>query len=455
MILDPVHSKKVSLRVACLVFDSDSQYFACRNLVPYFTAAGWSLKFVVVGDFDYPGMKDGGISILRVQSIDEIWKLPELKTCDAIGPYLPGSRLRSIWNGVNDSFSKTGTRPLLFTGYNGLILNLFEEGISWRIGYDLIALNSPEDHMKTVAFEEHSTLERSGLMPIIGIDRTNKWNMPPAGTSRTSWQEAKQIVFAEQVLFPKFDHEKFYLYSQLVRIALANPDWQIVIKPRTRPDGETFHRQNEHISRFILQRFILPENLTISYEPLDEILRASTALLSISSTAFFDAVGQGVPSYILSDFGISSNYGTHYFHGSGCSICLSEIDKLSPELFDHRPSEDWLRFKGFSSQFSPMAIVAGLDDLIAAGISKTPLAPHDVEQRLMPAAANLPLESLTVKSRLYRLFQDQGGRRPKTIKRSVARLRRKFVDLIRARPGGTSEAIRNEADDGSSDTRKL
>lgn len=454
MTLDSPHAQKTSPRVACLVFDSDSQYFACRNLVPYFIEAGWHLKFVIVGDFDYPGMKDESIEIFHVRSIDELWKLPEMKSCDAIGPYLPGSRLRFIWNGVNDYFSKTGTRPLLFTGYNGLILKLFEDGLSWRIGYDLIALNSPEDHLKTVAFEEHSTLERSGLMPIIGIDRHNKWNAPPAGTSITSWREVKQIVFAEQVLFPKFDHEKFYLYSQLVRIALANPDWQIVIKPRTLPNGETFHRQNEHISRFILQRFILPENLTIRYEPLNEILSASTALLSISSTAFFDAVGQGVPSYILSDFGISSNYGTHYFHGSGCSICLSEIARLSHELFDQRPSEDWLRFKGFSPEFSPMAIVAGLNDLIKAGVSDNPLPPHDVEQRLMPAPAKLPPEFLTLKTKLDWLLLDKGGRQPKNMKRSIARLRRKFVDLTKARLGCKSEAIRKEADDSNSDTGK-
>ncbi|MEO5714673.1 MAG: DUF6716 putative glycosyltransferase [Luteolibacter sp.] len=452
MTLDSLHAKTASPRVACLVFDSDSQYFACRNLVPYFIKGGWHLKFVVVGDFDYPAMETAGVPILRVPSINEIWHLPEMISCDAIGPYLPGSKLRSIWTGVNDHFTKTGTRPLLFTGYNGLILKLFEDGLSWRIGYDLIALNSPEDEMKAVAFEDHSTLKRAGLMPIIGIDRTNKRDVPPVDDSTPSWRDLKQIVFAEQVLFPKSDNEKFYLYSHLARIAMENPDWQIIIKPRTLPGGTTFHHQEEHISRFILQRFILPENLTIRYEPLDEILRVSTALLSISSTAFFDAVGQGVPSYILSDFGISSNYGTHFFHGSGCSICLSEIGRLSHELFDRRPSEEWLRFKGFSSQFSPMEIVTGLDDLIEAGTFRTPLPPHDVEQRLMPAAADLPPASLTLIARLERLLLDKGGRRPKTLKRSIARLRKRSRDFVRVIMGGSpSKSRKRDAEEG--DTR--
>lgn len=439
---------------ACLVFDSDSQYFACRNLVSNFLDAGWGLKFVVVGNFEPLGTGIPGIGIVRVSDMEEVCQLPEVMSSDALGAYLPGSKLRRLWRGVDDWFSGNGTRPLLFTGYNGLVLRLFEDGLSWRSGYDLIALNSPEDHLKAAAFGDHSTLKRSALMPIIGIDRTNK-SPVAAPDASPSWQEVKQIVFAEQVLFPKSNAEKFYLYTHLIRIALTNPDWQIVIKPRTLPGNETFHRQEEHISTFIRQRFILPENLRIRYDPLDEILRASTALLSISSTAFFDALGLEIPSFTLSDFGISSAYGTHFFHGSGCSLCLSDITTLSHDLFRTRPSEEWLEFKGFSSQFSPASVVAGLNDLLATDRFKTAPAPFDPEQRLLVPPARIPPEFLTFKMKVAFFLLDQAGRSPRTFRRSIARLRRKSVNLIRERLGGASEMIGKEADDGGSDTGRL
>jgi hypothetical protein len=448
---DTSYSRLAETRLVCLVFDSDSQYFACRNLVPYFSRAGWRLKFIVLGSFDYAGMAEAGIEILRVASMAELKKLPELLACDVIGPYLSGSKLRSIWSVVNGYFAETGTRPLLFCGYNGLIIQGFEDGVSWRTGYDLIALNSPEDRNKAIALDDHCAVAHSGLMPIIGIDRTNKSCRLETGSSGEAWRSHKQVVFAEQVLFPESNNEKFYLYSHLVRIAMENPDWQIVIKPRTLPGGKTFHQQEEHISNFIHKRFILPKNLSIRYEPLAEILLDSTALLSISSTAFFDAVGLGVPAYILSDFGISNTYGTHYFHGSGCSICVAEISRLTPELFAHRPSDEWLRFKGFSPEFSPMAIVEGLDKLITEGTATMPLAAFNIEQRLLAAPAVLPMDCLTLRAKLDRLFRNKSGKRPKSIRRVLARLRRKFWHYGRTLLGGPSPKTLQDESEGPAD----
>lgn len=436
----PSQPKATMTRRACLVFDSDSQYFACRNLVSHFVAADWKIKFVIVGVFAHAEIDIPGTEIVRIASVSEVCQLPEVMSCDALGAYLTGSKLRGIWSGVSDYFSRTGTRPLLFTGYNGVILRLFEDGLSWRGGYDLISLNSPEDHMKAAAFGDHSTLENFTLMPIIGIDRTS----PSAITARdgtSSWRAMKQIVFAEQVLFPKSAYEKFYLYSHLLRIALANPDWQIVIKPRTLPGSETFHRQDEHISDFIRKRFILPINFQLRYEPLDEILRASTVLLSISSTAFFDALGQSVPAYTLSDFGISSAYGTHFFHGSGCTLCLADVTKLSHDLFGNRPSQEWLEFKGFSSRFSPASIVTGLGDLLEAGSSKIPLPAYDTEQRLLAAPAQIPAKYLKIRIKIGLLLLDQSGKSPKTIRRFIARLRRNTSDLIGQRLRRTSGTL--------------
>lgn len=423
----PASAKRV-----CFVFDSDSQYYACRSLVPYFNSAGWEIHFVVVGLWTLPAPTSGIAKLLNVMTIDELWKLKEVRECDAIGAYLPGSKLQVVWYLVDESFKKAGRRPLLFTGYNGLVLKSFEDGFSWRTGCDLIALNSLEDFEKADSFMEHSTVPKSAMMPIIGIDRRNKF-LDTSGNERVT--PPKQIVFAEQVLFPRDRREKYYLYSHFIRVALANPEWRIVIKPRTVPGGETFHRQDEHISVFLQKHFNLPPNLILSYDPLDQVLGESAALLTISSTAFFDALGQGVPAFTLSDFGISNNYGTHFFHGSGCTLCLGDTNELSHELLNRRPAKEWLEFKGFSPDFSQMSIVTGLEEMLADGKATRALGQRDLEQRIMSQEATLPREHVKSSVRWGAYWgnspMDPVRKTKVSWKKSIARFRRRLIWLCK------------------------
>lgn len=424
----------MTVRRVFLIFDSDSQYFACKSLVPQFLRSGWVVEFVILGDFKTPDTNElSGVSVTRVETVDDVWAVPNLGACDAIGAYLPGSRLRIIWNQACAYYESHGRRPLLFTGYNGVVLERFEDGISWRSGFDIIALNSPEDLEKANAFAGHSTIQRPTLMPIVGINRNEKALDPKLGFV-SNWENLRQVVFAEQVLFPRGVREKFYLYSQLIRIALENPDWEVIVKPRTLPGGTTFHRQTDHISEFISRHFALPSNMRIRYEPLDKILKETTVLFSISSTAFFDAVSMGVPSYVLSDFGISTNYGTHYFHGCGCTICLADIGQLSHDLFRATPSNAWLEFKGFSSQFTPANIVQELNRLIDAGKNCAPLIPVETEQRLTAEPADIPEEYLVRQSLWTRLTESPNHRiarrPPPTFRKALARLKRKGMRMI-------------------------
>ncbi|MES2922450.1 MAG: DUF6716 putative glycosyltransferase [Verrucomicrobiota bacterium] len=425
-------------RQVSLIFDSDSQYFACRNLVAHFLNAGWDLQFVIEGEFEpQPTGNLAKIPVIRVETVGEIWKIPSVCRSTAIGAYLPGSKMRQVWLGAEECYRRSGIRPILFTGYNGVVLQRFEDGMGWRAGYDLIALNSPEDQQKTKVFASQSTLQRPTLMPIIGINRTDKPSTLTTDFSAT-WEKTRTMVFAEQVLFPRGPKEKYSLYSHLIRIALANPDWKVVVKPRTLPDSFTFHHQSDHISKFIQRNFILPPNMSVRYEPLDEVLKETTVLLSISSTAFFDAVGTGVPSFTLSDFGISSSYGTHFFHGSGCTICLADIGRLSHDLFKSRPTPEWLELKGFSPKFSPANIVTGLEQLIASGSNKAPLIPFESEQRLLADPAELPAENIVTPTLWARLTGPRAGlvrHPPANLRKTLARIRRRVVGAVSGAAG--------------------
>ncbi|MES2995442.1 MAG: DUF6716 putative glycosyltransferase [Verrucomicrobiota bacterium] len=393
------------MKRVCLIFDSDSQFFACRNVAATFKRGNWAVTYLALAQYNPPAeLIDPGFGRAGVEFVEDVATLPEILRHDVIGAYLPGSKLRRLHLLVANWFDENQRRPVLFTGYNGVVLMKFEEGMGWRTGYDFVALNSPEDDFKAKQFLSHCAPPRSTPTPIIGIDR-KKIGAPWQPAHDPSWYQKKRLIFAEQVLFPRSDVEKSYLYSHLVRIALENPEWEIVIKPRTMPDGVTFHRQSTHISSFLTRRFVFPPNLSVSYENLDQQMARSTALISISSTAFFDAIGSGLPGFILSDFGIKNDYGTHFFHGSGCSLCLSEIGALSHELFARRPTDEWLHYKGFDPKFSADLLAASIDAALADGIHLSPPEPCEAEQRLLGHAAILPVAN-TIKPRLtWRRFK--------------------------------------------------
>ena len=78
---------------------------------------------------------------LRHQSLARLLRDRRLQNFDAIGVFLTGSKL----NDIRLALQRNRQRPLLFCGFNGVVLDHFIEGVSWRLGYDLICLSGPRD----------------------------------------------------------------------------------------------------------------------------------------------------------------------------------------------------------------------------------------------------------------------------------------------------------------------
>ena len=78
---------------------------------------------------------------LRHQSLAQLLRDRRLLSVDAIGVFLTGSKL----NDIRLALQQERQRPLLFCGFNGVVLDHFIEGVSWRLGYDLICLSGPRD----------------------------------------------------------------------------------------------------------------------------------------------------------------------------------------------------------------------------------------------------------------------------------------------------------------------
>lgn len=354
-----------------LVADSDSQLLACQAL----TRLGkqHDVRFTV------NAIPREGTPEAVLQALERggpLWRLtPQQLLADrrldgfaAIGVYLTGSKLaefRSVYQ-LSREQQRRPRRPL-FCGFNGVVLERFEEAIAWRLGYDLICLNGPRDQARLELLLRHTPFSSQRTV-LTGLGRQRPQT---AGSERL-----RRMVFAEQVVMPAALAERRRLVRILARLARRSPEWELLIKPRVAPHESTFHAVDTHISHTLRDTLgSPPANLQLSYAPLPELLARSRLLGTVSSTALFDALDLGCRAVVMGDFGLRPDLGTPFFAGSGLLRSLATADDLDSLAADADPDPAWLHWVGYHPQFSPANLLEALRELQAH-----PLPPLQLSQ---------------------------------------------------------------------------
>jgi hypothetical protein len=345
------------------VCDTDSQLYACRSLAEDLTDLGHACTFAILGEGkDLP-------SDLRRRQFQEFpqtrettWDglLADLNSleADAVGVYLSGSQIHSFLQQAKRS-CESHKRRVFFCGFNGLVYEKFEEGISWRLGYDIVCLNSLRDKDNfDQAFGR--TKYAAQRIAIIGLNRgrnkTDNFALLPFE------QRPKLAVFAEQVKVPKSKTDRLFLLRKMADLAERNKDWNIVIKPRVRPEERTFHRVSSHPEHLLNALGNCPPNLTLTYTPLPELLARTRVLMTVSSTAMFEAIYYGCQPIVLTDFGVVNSFGSHVFLGSGLETQADSIKTLN-SITPRAPNHEWARYIGLDSDLSVRALVESVSSI--------------------------------------------------------------------------------------------
>ncbi|QVL53550.1 MAG: hypothetical protein KFB97_03980 [Cyanobium sp. M30B3] len=354
-----------------LVADSDSQLLACQALARL--GQGRDVRFTV-NAIPREGTPESVLQALERRG--PLWRFtPQQLLADsrldgfaAIGVYLTGSKLaefRSVYQ-LSREQRQRPRRPL-FCGFNGVVLERFEEAIAWRLGYDLICLNGPRDQARLELLLRHTPF--SGQRTVLtGLGRQRQL----AGTT----ERPRRMVFAEQVVMPAALEERRRLVRILARLARRSPEWELLIKPRVAPHESTFHAVDTHISHTLRDTLgSPPANLQLSYAPLPELLARSRLLTTVSSTALFDALDLGCRAVVMDDFGLRPDLGTPFFAGSGLLRSLATADDLDGLATGADPDPAWLHWVGYHPQFSPANLLEALRELQA-----NPLPPLQLSQ---------------------------------------------------------------------------
>jgi hypothetical protein len=341
--------------------DSDSQIFGSVGLARAFAARGWAVGYILFSDTIPETARAIVAAAFEVRDIpwEEVLSKDLVGGCDAIGFYSFGSRINAFRHWFADAFpGPTDSRPVLFTGFNGLILEKFEEGVSWRVGCDLVTVGGEVD-AETYRRSFAGTGVEDQPIVVCGLGFANVVKRDTAPRAR------KRLVFAEQAVIPRARADRLWLFGQLARIADASPGWDVVIKVRVSRGETTFHAVKDHAEDLLRYMEPVPSNLIVSAGSLAADLKTADLMMTVSSTAVFEALRSDIPVATVGDLGISNQFGTHVFANSGLSVALNAIESLD-DFVPPVPDPAWLARTGVASG-RPEALVERVEALRREG----------------------------------------------------------------------------------------
>lgn len=293
---------------------------------------------------------------------------------DALVLSCVGGTIQAMLHGLARAWHGAGRRPVVVTGYVGVVYEKLADGLLLRHGADLILANSHFDAERFRAVYEGVGADSSAVtecaLPFLGGSPYD-----PEAVARG--ERPYRVVFAVQPSVPDGRQDRLYLLNRAMGHARRHPDREVVLKLRSRPGEHTTHVEELPYQRLAERaRDDRPPNFHLAYGNMGEVLDGTDLLVTVSSTAALEALQRGVPAAILTDLGIREPLGNHYFIGSGCFASWDELDGGHlPE-----PSAAWLADQGIGAPAEPAFAtardrLAGLLDTARAD-GMPPLAPY-------------------------------------------------------------------------------
>ncbi|MEV0603370.1 DUF6716 putative glycosyltransferase [Streptomyces sp. NPDC050315] len=246
-----------------------------------------------------------------------------------------GGAVQAMLHGLAHAWEGSARRPVVVTGYVGVVYEKLADGLLLRHGADVVLANSRHDAdrfravYRGVNADERSVVECA--LPFLG------------GARHEGGSEVRTVVFAVQPSVPDNRNDRAYLLRRAAEHARRHPGREVLIKLRSKPGEHT-----THIEELPYQKLAaripggLPANCRLVYGNMGEVLDRTDLMVTVSSTAALESLHRGVPTAVLTDLGIREALGNHHFLGSGCLASWDELDAgYLPE-----PDPEWVAAQG-------------------------------------------------------------------------------------------------------------
>ncbi|MFI0590488.1 DUF6716 putative glycosyltransferase [Streptomyces griseus] len=232
-------------------------------------------------------------------------------------------------------------RPVVVTGYVGVVYEKLADGLLLRHGADVVLANSAHDAGRFRAVYEGVGADASAVteaaLPFLG------------GAPYQPEEGRATVVFAAQPSVPASRADRTYLLRRLVEHARLHPRREVLLKLRSKPGEHTTHIEELPYQR-LAQKLPggLPPNFRLVYGHMGEVLDRTDLLVTVSSTAALESLHRRIPTAVLTDLGVRETLGNHHFVGSGL---LTSWDKLDGGLRP-RPDAEWVAGQGVAADGS-------------------------------------------------------------------------------------------------------
>ncbi|NSC23514.1 hypothetical protein FM076_21105 [Streptomyces albus subsp. chlorinus] len=376
---------------------------------------------------------------VRVDTLREVTTPEFLRAATAPGAYdvlvlaCVGGAVQAMIHGLRRAVTDASgagpaRRPVVVTGYVGVVYEKLTDGLLLRHGADVVLANSAYDADRFRAVyagvgAAPDSVVTCALPFLEGAgadgDGADDDGADDAGTGGAGADDAGAVagevetadaevagaeaadgegagaeageggrftvVFAVQPSVPAARADRAYLLRRAVSHALRHPEREVLIKLRSRPGEHT-----THIEELPYQKLVrkltgsggadggLPPNCRLVYgnmgRILDRVGRTGGLLVTVSSTAALESLHRSVPTAVLTDLGVREALGNHYFTGSGCLASWDQLDDgLLPEA-----DETWALRQGVRGGTGFDAARRRVADLAARSLSAglPPLAPY-------------------------------------------------------------------------------
>ncbi|MGR6972292.1 DUF6716 putative glycosyltransferase [Streptomyces cynarae] len=281
---------------------------------------------------------------VRADSLREVTAVEFLRemtqeTYDVLVLALVGGGVQAMLHGLAHAWQSRPGRPVVVTGYVGVVYEKLADGLLLRHGADLVLANSRQDAERFRAVFEGVGADASSVTEVA---------LPFLGGAPYEKKDPYTVVFAAQPSVPETRKDRAYLLDRLVRHARRHPEREVLLKLRSKPGEHTTHIEELPYQK-LARRHDLPANFRLVYGNMGEVLDHTDLLVTVSSTAALESLHRRIPTVVLTDLGVREALGNHHFVGSGCLASWDQLDA------GHEPTPDaeWVARQGVAAGGTP------------------------------------------------------------------------------------------------------
>jgi hypothetical protein len=283
-------------------------------------------------------LAEAGLGTPREVTGAEFLRAVRDEAYDVVVLALVGGTVQALLHGLA---ARAGARrPVVVTGYVGVVYEKLADGLLLRHGADVVLANSPYDARRFRAVYEGVGADPSAVvearLPFLG------------GAPHRPVPGRHTVVFAAQPSVPAARADRLYLLRRLAGHARLHPEREVLLKLRSRPGEHTTHIEELPYQK-LARALPLPPNLRLVYGHMGAVLDRTDLLVTVSSTAALEALHRGVPTAVLTDLGVREALGNHHFIGSGLLTSWDRLDAGEEPV----PDGAWLADQGVDPAGAP------------------------------------------------------------------------------------------------------